>query len=143
MPLAIANLTKRQVSDLFFAKYKKKILGAKYDLSLVFCGPALTRRLNKEKRGKDKVANILSFPLTKTAGEIFINLPADRQDSRANGGFSIEHLFIHGLLHLAGQQHGSKMEAEEKRFLSSLKNGQSQHHRRTGCRNRMDTARCL
>jgi len=35
--------------------------------------------------------------------------------------FSVEHLFIHGLLHLKGLSHGSKMETEEKRFLSSLK----------------------
>ncbi|MFA5022835.1 MAG: rRNA maturation RNAse YbeY [Candidatus Paceibacterota bacterium] len=135
MPLAIANLTKKQVSDLFFAKYKKKILGEKYELSLVFCGSALARQLNKERRGKDKIANILSFPLTKNSGEIFIKLPLT--------DFSAEHLFIHGLLHLAGLTHGSKMETEEKRFLSSIKNGQSTNHRGARRRDRVGAARRL
>jgi ssRNA-specific RNase YbeY (16S rRNA maturation enzyme) len=115
MPPAIVNLTKRQVPNLPFAELKKKILGAKYDLSLVFCSGALTHKLNRERRSKDKVANVLSFPLTKNSGEIFIKLPAT--------DFSVGHLFIHGLLHLAGRDHSSKMEAEEKKFLSSLKNG--------------------
>ena len=108
--LAIVNLTKRPAPGWPFADYKEKILGSKYDLSLVFCGPALARRLNREQRGKDKVTNILSFPLTKSSGEIFIKLPAS--------DFSVGHLFIHGLLHLKGFNHGSKMEVEEKRFLS-------------------------
>ena len=109
----ITNLTKRPVPDWPFAKWQKKILGADYDLSLVFCGSTLARKLNKEKRNKDKSANILSFPLSQTSGEIFIKLPET--------DFSVEHLFIHGLLHLKGLSHGSKMETEEKRFLSSLK----------------------
>lgn len=113
MPLAIVNLTKRPAPSGPFAEYKKKILGEKYDLSLVFCNGALTHKLNRERRNKDKVANVLSFPLTKLSGEIFIKIPA--QD------FSANHLFIHGLLHLKGFTHGSKMEAEEKRFLSSFK----------------------
>lgn len=113
MPLAIINLTKRPAPSGPFEKLKKEILGSKYDLSLVFCGQALAHKLNKERRNKDKIANILSFPLTKNSGEIFIKLPIK--------DFSINHLFIHGLLHLAGLTHGSKMETEEKRFLSSFK----------------------
>ncbi|MCX6712266.1 MAG: rRNA maturation RNAse YbeY [Candidatus Vogelbacteria bacterium] len=113
MPLAIVNLTKRPAPSGSFVALKEKILGSKYDLSLVFCGPTLARKLNNERREKDKVANILSFPLTKSSGEIFIKLPAT--------DFSVPHLFIHGLLHLAGHDHSSKMEAEEKKFLSSLK----------------------
>jgi ssRNA-specific RNase YbeY (16S rRNA maturation enzyme) len=113
MPLAIANLTKRQVPNLPFAEYKDKVLGKSYDLSLVFCGPTLTRKMNLERREKDKVANILSFRLTENTGEIFIKLPVT--------DFPVYDLFIHGLLHLKGFDHGSKMETEEKKFLSSLK----------------------
>ncbi|MFA5001159.1 MAG: rRNA maturation RNAse YbeY [Candidatus Paceibacterota bacterium] len=131
MPLAIANLTKRPAPSGPFDKLKNKILGVKYDLSLVFCGPALTRKLNQERRNKDKIANILSFPLTKDSGEIFIKLPAN--------DFSVDYLFIHGLLHLKGFAHGSKMEAEEKKFLSSLKNGQSTNHCWTRCGHRLGT----
>jgi ssRNA-specific RNase YbeY (16S rRNA maturation enzyme) len=107
--IAIANLTKRKVPDLPFSKYKEKILGKKYDLSLVFCGPAKARELSRTYRHKDKEANILSFPLTEDSGEIFIKLPAS--------DFSVPHLFIHGLLHLKGLSHGSKMDSEERKYL--------------------------
>ena len=106
---AVVNLTKRKVPDLPFVKYKEKILGKTYELSLVFCGPAKTKELNLVYRDKDKEANVLSFPLSKTSGEIFIKLPAI--------DFSAPHLFIHGLLHLKGLSHGSKMENEERKYL--------------------------
>ncbi len=134
--LGIVNLTKRRTPVRPFAEYKEKILGPNYDLSLVFCGPVLTRRLNQERRHETKVANILSFPLSNSTGEIFINL--------STTDWPIDYLFIHGLLHLKGFRHGSKMEAEEKKFLSSLKNnGQSTNYRRAGRGNHMDTARRL
>ncbi len=134
--LAIVNLTKRLAPSRPFAKLKNKVLGLKYDLSLVFCGSALTRRLNRERRHKDKIANILSFALTKNSGEIFIKLPTD--------SFSVEHLFIHGLLHLARFNHSSKMEAEEKKILSSLKvNGQPTNHRGARRGNRLGATRRL
>ncbi|HRZ30309.1 MAG TPA: rRNA maturation RNAse YbeY [Candidatus Paceibacterota bacterium] len=107
--IAVANLTKRKVPDLPFVEYKEKILGQTYDLSLVFCGPAKARELSLVYRHKDKEANVLSFPLSETSGEIFIKLPTS--------DFSVPHLFIHGLLHLKGLSHGSKMESEERRYL--------------------------
>ena len=77
-------------------------MGKKYELSLVFCGNALSRKLNRIYRGKDKTANVLSFPLSENSGEIFINL------STLNG-FSVENLFIHGCLHLKGMRHSARM----------------------------------
>lgn len=129
--ISVVNLTKRPTPSWPFESYKKKILGAKYDLSLVFCTPAKARSLSLDYHHKDKPANVLSFPLSKTAGEIFIKLPAK--------DFPIEHLFIHALLHLKGWRHGSKMEQEEKRYLNLLENnGKSQINRRTGHRNNLD-----
>jgi len=93
-----------------FKKIKDEILGKKYELSLVFCGNALSRKLNRIYRGKDKPTNVLSFPLSKNSGEIFINLSKI-------GEFSPAHLFIHGCLHLKGMRHGSKMEKVEKQLL--------------------------
>ncbi|MEK7062154.1 MAG: rRNA maturation RNase YbeY [Patescibacteria group bacterium] len=80
---------------------------------------ALMRRLNKEYRGKDKVANVLSFvepinfphPETKTRflGEIYLNASCFMlQDSI---------LLIHALLHLFGYTHKRKsdrMKMEKK-----------------------------
>lgn len=110
--IAVINLTKRPAGSWPFDRLKDKILGANYELSLVFCSSVLARKLNNDRRGKNKVANVLSFPLNKNSGEIFIKLPAI--------DFSVGYLFIHALLHLKGFRHGSKMETEEKRFLSLL-----------------------
>ncbi len=101
---------------------KEEILGKDYELSLVFCKDTLSRKLNRIYRGKDKPTNVLSFPLSKKSGEIFIN--TNRLD-----GFSPTYLFIHGLLHLKGMQHGVKMENEEKRILK-LFNGKKEHFSR-------------
>lgn len=105
------------------------ILGPEYDLSLVFCTPQKSHELNLKHRNKDKEANVLSFPLTDKSGEIFIKLPIK--------DFSVEHLFIHALLHLKGLRHGSRMESEEKKYLNLLikENGKSQINSRARHRN--------
>ncbi|MDO8569193.1 MAG: rRNA maturation RNAse YbeY [bacterium] len=98
-----------------FEKIKNKILGSDYELSLVFASDILTRRLSRTYRGIDKPTNILAFPLSKTSGEIFINR------SRAKP-FSIKYLFIHGLLHLKGMEHGDTMVQAEKKLLHDTSN---------------------
>ncbi len=45
-----------------------------YELSLVFVTSEISRKINKQYRGKDKPTNILSFPLEKNEGEILIDL---------------------------------------------------------------------
>lgn len=107
--ITITNLTKRPTPRGPFNLYKEEILGPDYNLSLVFCAPAKARELSLVYRHKDKEANVLSFPLTKNSGEIFIKLPAT--------DFPIPYLFIHALLHLKGLSHGSKMESEERKYL--------------------------
>ncbi len=103
-----------------FEELKNKILGKKYELSLVFCKNALSRRLNRVYRGKDTPANVLSFPLSKNSGEIFINL--SRTDT-----FSAGELFIHGCLHLKGMRHGSKMLKAEQQLLKNDAANRNRH----------------
>ena len=98
-----------------FEKIKNKVLGSDYELSLVFASDTLTRRLNRTYRGIDKPTNVLAFPLSKKSGEIFINR------SRAKP-FSVQYLFIHGLLHLKGMRHGATMEQAEKKLLHGASN---------------------
>ncbi|MEK7186944.1 MAG: rRNA maturation RNase YbeY [Patescibacteria group bacterium] len=113
MQFSIFNNTKKSVPKVPFEKIKKKVLGESYELSLVFVGDALSRRLNQVYRGKDKPTNVLSFPITKNSGEIFINL------ARAKP-FGPAHLFIHGILHLKEMQHGAKMEKKERALLKAF-----------------------
>lgn len=116
----ISNSTKRPVPKIPFEEIKDAVLGKKYELSLVFCAHALSRRLNKQFRGKDKPTNVLSFPLSESSGEIFIDLPqAEKEHSKFGEKYSefILRLFIHGLLHLKGMEHGDTMEKAETKFL--------------------------
>jgi ssRNA-specific RNase YbeY (16S rRNA maturation enzyme) len=109
---SITNQTKRPLPRGPFEKLKDKVVGKKYELSLVFIGNKDSHKLNLLYRGKDKPTNVLSFPLSKTSGEIFIDLSFKEH--------SVIFLFIHGLLHLKGMQHGATMEREEKKLLAHV-----------------------
>lgn len=111
-----------------FSDIADRILGPKYELSLVFCGHPLSRRLNRDRRGIDKPTNILSFPLDREAGEIFLDLDLIAREYREKfaeffprSSASVRRwtafLFIHGCLHLKGMDHGDKMESEEQRYF--------------------------
>lgn len=96
------------------------VLGKNYDLSVVLCGNETIRRLNRAYRGKAEPTNILSFPYAPYAGEIFFNTGRVRREAekyRVPQAAYAAYIFIHGLLHLKGFKHGSKMEIEEARIL--------------------------
>lgn len=105
-----------------FDKIREAILGTDYDLSLVFANKQLSHELNSKYRGKDKPTNVLSFPLSDTSGEIFLDLETIK-DEAPDFEMSYEEfvlfLFIHGLLHLKGMEHGDTMESEEKELFKS------------------------
>lgn len=99
-------------------RYYLKSLGIpKASLSLLVCGDARSRALNKAWRRKDKPTDVLSFPLNEgkvrkgfagSLGDIALNLPYAR---RKNGRFAgtlegeLAFLTLHGLLHLCGMHH--------------------------------------
>lgn len=115
----IKNTTKGKLPSLPFEDIKNEVIGKKYDLSLVFVGDKLSKKLNNEYRNKDKPTNILSFPLSEHEGEIFINLRLAKKDSKKfnkNHKKFIGLLLIHGLMHLKGFQHSSRMESKEERI---------------------------
>ncbi len=128
------NLTRRPIPRLPFLQLKNKILGSKYNLSLVFMADTKARSLNKITRQKNTAANVLSFPLTKTDGEIFVNLAkASRDHNKHDMNYLsfVAFLFIHGLLHLKGYSHGSTMERIERQTLASLNLHEQKHRHRT------------
>ena len=114
--IEFANLTKKRIDTRVLRRIAGKLFRENFELSVVFATPVLMRKLNKNFRSKDKVANVLSFLLEKNKmGEIFININEK----------NIPFLFIHASLHLLGYGHkhtieAKIMEAREKKLLNSL-----------------------
>lgn len=122
--LQVANRTRQSLPALPWAKIADTVLGPNYELGLIFVGDTRSHRLNKTYRGKDKPTNVLSFPYSKKSGDLFINLLyAKKEAPKYNHSYSkhLLYLFIHGLLHLKGMDHGSKMEGREKALLALFK----------------------
>jgi len=114
---SLINTTRGKVPTLPLCDIKEAILGKNYELSLVVCGETRSQSLNQAHRSINKPASVLSFPLDTHAGEIFICLSVARKRAREFGVSlkdSFAFLFIHGLLHLKGHDHGSTMEKREK-----------------------------
>jgi len=124
MSLSITNTTKGKLPRLPFAKMTEAVLGKEYECSLVIVSPKKSRELNLAYREKDNSTNILSFPLSDDEGEIFIDLVKARTEAplfdRSYTNF-VGFLFIHGLLHLKGLDHGTKMENAEKKIRAMFK----------------------
>ena len=103
-----------------FEKMARAALPRGYQLSLVICGDRLAQRMNKEYRKKTYRPNVLSFPLSKNEGEIFLNVRKAAREARTmriSTNARIAHLFIHGCFHLAGHGHGDRMDALELKVL--------------------------
>jgi rRNA maturation RNase YbeY len=98
-----------------------KILGKSYSLSLVFSDSTTIQKLNVQYRGKDYIPNVLSFPLSKTSGEIYICPMVAKKEAKEYGNTyeeQLRYLFIHGCLHLKGLPHGKEMDRLEKKYMS-------------------------
>jgi len=116
----ITNTTKGKLPRLPFVYIKNAILGEKYELGVSFLSAKKQREINMTYRGIDKTTNILSFPLTENSGDITFDLVKVKKDAPLfNMTYNkfLKYLFIHGLLHLKGFDHGSIMERQEKKFL--------------------------
>lgn len=117
--------TKSPLPKIPFDRIKNFVLGQGYELSLVFVGDRLSRKLNKNFRSRDRATNILSFPYSETDGEIFINPNVVKKESRRekqNFKSYLAYIFIHGLCHLKGFDHGSNMEKEEDKAKKKFAN---------------------
>lgn len=102
----------------------RAVLGAKYQLSLVVCGDTLARSINIKYRKKDYSPNVLSFPLDKNEGEIFLNIRKAEREAKEYGVPLRERLallYVHGLFHLKGLDHGDKMERAEQTALKRFR----------------------
>jgi len=102
-------------------------------LSITLVGDAAIRKLNREYRGKDRVTDVLSFPLGDGAqqqllGDVVISVATAKRQAAAYDASpqrEIERLLIHGILHLLGHDHHrrderGRMEREERRLARAI-----------------------
>jgi probable rRNA maturation factor len=116
MPVA---KTSQKISEAKIEKIKNDILGKKYSLSVAYVSEAISRKLNKKYRKKDKATNVLSFALRENMGELVLCGRVVQKEAKKLGktppawlGF----LLIHGMLHLKGHEHSVTMEKAEEKY---------------------------
>ena len=115
----LTNTTKAKLPSLAFADMKNAVLGKKYELSLIIVSKKEIQKLNKKYREINKPTDILSFPLSESFGEIYINPEMTKIEAKKfNRTYEnfLAFLVIHGLVHLKGFDHGSTMESMEISF---------------------------
>ena len=100
-------------------EYIQKILAYlekdNWDLSVLFCNNKYIKTLNAQFRNKDEATDVLSFPMGEKnragryiAGDILISLDALEENSeffKVSSDEELRRLLVHGILHLAGEDH--------------------------------------
>jgi probable rRNA maturation factor len=113
------NTTQAVLPRVDFRVIKDEILGEDYELSFTIVDVKKMKTLNLMYRDKNCATDILSFPLSKNEGEIYIcpseSLKEAKKFDRPYDNF-IVFLFIHGCTHLKGFDHGGTMERLEIRY---------------------------
>jgi len=110
---------------------------SQWEVAVLLCGDARIQELNHKYRGKWAATDVLSFPREggrkgdPVCGDLAVSLDtlsrnADRFGTSENE--EMKRLLVHGLLHLAGMDHGTgrtgKMLALQERLLTGLRSEQ-------------------
>ena len=123
MNFTLINKTRTHLPKIAFRDIKEAALGKKYTLSVSFVSPAHMKKLNLMYRNKNMPTDILSFPLSKTEGEIYISPSETRKEAkkfdRSYENF-LAFLFIHGCVHLKGYDHSDTMERIEAKIRTKF-----------------------
>lgn len=94
--------------------------GRDVEVSVLFCGDARMRVLNRDYRGKACTTDVLSFTMGEEAegrlqaGDVVISRDRARRDAVRDGMTireKVTELLAHGLLHLAGHDHETDADA--------------------------------
>lgn len=121
----------------------KKVLGLQ--VSLILCGESKIRSLNRDYRKKDKITDVLSFPVSENLRKSFSDVEligpyvmlgdmaichqktiAQAKEFKLTYEEEFIHLFVHGILHLMGYDHEISdkeeklMESWEKKILEYI-----------------------
>ncbi len=97
------------------------------ELSVLLCGDARMRSLNRRYRGKNRSTDVLAFPgHGRALGDIVISVPYAAREARRRGASraqEVDRLLLHGFLHLLGYDHEvdhGEMDALEARMAGRL-----------------------
>ena len=122
-----------------FIKQVLNVLGHdNWEVSVLCCSNRYIKTLNAQYRGKDEPTDVLAFPagdapaagtLPYIAGDIVVSLDALEENARffsVCADEELRRLLVHGILHLAGEDHASNSEEEpmlqyQEEILARLK----------------------
>jgi len=115
-PVAVSSTVKAAPPAARVAGWTRALLasvprGAGRSVSVLLCGDARMRALNRKWRGKDVATDVLSFPSGSAngfLGDVVIDMAyASRQAGERGHGAAreVQVLLAHGLLHLLGYDH--------------------------------------
>jgi probable rRNA maturation factor len=116
--ISIQRMTSGPLPEVPFSVIKNNVLGKNYALDLVFPTEKISKEMHLHWKGKKDPVNVLSFPLDEQSGEMVITLSAARREAHRFDRSYKEHLvrlYIHGLVHLKGHDHGDEMDALEEK----------------------------
>jgi probable rRNA maturation factor len=112
------------------ARHRRLRLAPGSEASVVLGSDVLVRRLNRTYRRKDVPTNVLSFPYQPPPGaraeqaaylgDVVLAAETVRQEAAERAiepRHHLQHLVVHGLLHLLGYDHQTDAEAEEMEGL--------------------------
>jgi len=138
MDLVFQNSTPdKKYTSKFFEKVlveavkELKLAGKKIEVSVNLVGEAKIKELNKKYRHKNKVTDVLSFPMNTTfnfqlstfnfldIGDIFICLSFAKKQAKSENvsiDRKLAQLTVHGFLHLLGYDHERSDEDEIEMF---------------------------
>jgi probable rRNA maturation factor len=135
-PLALDALPTLSKSGLArFVNRACAALRLEGDVEVLLTSDLEIRRLNRAFRGKNKATDVLSFPAPEeaegVAGDLAISLDTAARQAAEHGHAlrdEVRILLLHGLLHLAGEDHetdGGEMAAREAELRRVLGLGSS------------------
>jgi probable rRNA maturation factor len=88
-----------------------RALHVRGEVSLVFAGDRLLRRLNRHYRGQDRATDVLSFPGAgggEGLGDVVISVESAERNARGRSRTlrqELDVLALHGFLHVLGYDH--------------------------------------
>lgn len=99
----------------FCSRFMKEAGYAEWEIAVLLCGDERIAELNSRFRGRDAPTNVLSFPReegpvgSRVAGDIAVSVPMLRRNAvsfAVTEDEELKRLLAHGILHLAGMDHG-------------------------------------